>query len=157
MTLLCFFVSWKKKTRRRKRYFPHDSTVVRVSRLGCFPGTVQPCHCLSTLVVVVIVSYPSCPSFLQPHCCRMRDCFDRGTHSRSTINRGSKEITALLHVIRKKKFTVRSQLSGYASTRGAAVALASRRFALGIKTKGRTEKENKSTRGASAARAEFTI
>jgi hypothetical protein len=57
-----------------------------------------------------------------------------------TINRGSKEITMLLHVIRKK-FTVRSQLSGYASTRGAAVALASRRFALGIKTKGRTEKE----------------
>jgi hypothetical protein len=41
----------------------------------------------------------------------------------------------------EKKFTVRSQLSGYASTRGVVVALASRRFTLGIKTKGRTEKE----------------
>jgi hypothetical protein len=70
----------------------------------------------------------------------MRDRFDRGTRSRSTINRRNKEITALLHVIRKK-FTVRSQLSGYASTRGVVVALASRRFTLGIKTKGRTEKE----------------
>jgi hypothetical protein len=70
----------------------------------------------------------------------MRDLFVRGTRSRSTINRGSKEFTALLHVIRKK-ITVRSQLSGYASTHGAVVALASRRFTLGIKTKGRTEKE----------------
>jgi hypothetical protein len=83
----------------------------------------------------------------------MCDLFVRGTRSRSTINRGSKEFTALLHVIRKK-ITVRSQLSGYASTHGAVVALASRRFTLGIKTKGRTEKEKKSRRGASAARAD---
>jgi hypothetical protein len=41
----------------------------------------------------------------------------------------------------EKKIIVRSQLSGYASTHGAVVALASRRFTLGIKTKGRTEKE----------------